>query len=82
MRCLSYINLFVLGVLALVLSANADRPCGCPRIYVPVCGTDLKTYASQCVLDCRSDSNYGRKVDLKLLREGRCNDTDQVEEHK
>uniref|UniRef100_A0A182XC78 Kazal-like domain-containing protein n=1 Tax=Anopheles quadriannulatus TaxID=34691 RepID=A0A182XC78_ANOQN len=71
MRFLSYINLVVLGVLALVLSASAG-PCGCPRSYRPVCGTDLKTYSNQCVLDCRINSNYGRKFGLKLLREGHC----------
>uniref|UniRef100_A0A182WF80 Kazal-like domain-containing protein n=1 Tax=Anopheles minimus TaxID=112268 RepID=A0A182WF80_9DIPT len=79
MRFLSFVGLLVL---ALVLSVNAVPPCGCPRIYRPVCGTDLKTYANQCVLDCRIDSPYGRKIDLKLLRDGHCKQEDQVEESK
>uniref|UniRef100_A0A9I3GIP2 Kazal-like domain-containing protein n=1 Tax=Anopheles farauti TaxID=69004 RepID=A0A9I3GIP2_9DIPT len=79
MRFLSYVNLLVLGVLALVLSVNAV-PCGCPRSYRPVCGTDHKTYSNQCVLNCRINSNYGRKVDLKLLRDGHCKQYDSVQE--
>uniref|UniRef100_A0A182P5F9 Kazal-like domain-containing protein n=1 Tax=Anopheles epiroticus TaxID=199890 RepID=A0A182P5F9_9DIPT len=65
---------------ALVLSANAE-PCGCPRTYRPVCGTDLKTYANQCILECRIDSNYGRKFGLKLLRDGPCKQEDVEDEN-
>uniref|UniRef100_A0A2M4AT76 Putative kazal domain-containing peptide n=1 Tax=Anopheles triannulatus TaxID=58253 RepID=A0A2M4AT76_9DIPT len=49
-----------------------NENCQCGRIYKPVCGSDLKTYANQCLLDCHAAMAEGRQIGLKLLREGRC----------
>ncbi|XP_050091814.1 serine protease inhibitor dipetalogastin-like [Anopheles aquasalis] len=49
-----------------------NENCMCGRIYKPVCGSDLKTYANQCLLDCHAAMPAGRQIGLKFLRDGRC----------
>uniref|UniRef100_A0A2M3YZA9 Putative kazal domain-containing peptide n=1 Tax=Anopheles braziliensis TaxID=58242 RepID=A0A2M3YZA9_9DIPT len=56
--------------------ASGNENCMCGRIYKPVCGSDLKTYANQCLLDCHAALPEGRQIGLKFLREGRCKNGD------
>uniref|UniRef100_A0A2M4C4I9 Putative kazal domain-containing peptide n=1 Tax=Anopheles marajoara TaxID=58244 RepID=A0A2M4C4I9_9DIPT len=51
-----------------------NENCMCGRIYKPVCGSDLKTYANRCLLDCHAEMPEGRQIGLSFLREGRCKD--------
>uniref|UniRef100_A0A2M4DQD3 Putative kazal domain-containing peptide n=2 Tax=Anopheles darlingi TaxID=43151 RepID=A0A2M4DQD3_ANODA len=58
---------------------GAEREhCMCGRIYKPVCGSDLKTYANQCLLDCYAEMAEGKQIGLTFLREGRCKDGEKT----
>lgn len=49
--------------------AREERePCACPDIYAPVCGSDGKTYANECELNCEKRYN----ADLTVVKRGRC----------
>ncbi|XP_055550430.1 serine protease inhibitor dipetalogastin-like [Wyeomyia smithii] len=55
--------------------------CACPRIYMPVCGTDLHTYSNECSLRCEANSDLGRANGLKKLQDGACDTlADNLEE--
>uniref|UniRef100_A0A2M3Z032 Putative kazal domain-containing peptide n=1 Tax=Anopheles braziliensis TaxID=58242 RepID=A0A2M3Z032_9DIPT len=58
-------------------AGRGNENCMCGRIYKPVCGSDLKTYANQCLLDCHAALPEGRQIGLKFLREGRCKNGDK-----
>nr|AHW57452.1 Trx-Inf4 [synthetic construct] len=45
------------------------NPCACFRNYVPVCGSDGKTYGNPCMLNCAAQTKV---PGLKLVHEGRC----------
>lgn len=42
---------------------------GCPKIYRPVCGTDGKTYANQCILKIATCESNGR---IRKRSNGKC----------
>uniref|UniRef100_A0A668AW22 Serine peptidase inhibitor, Kazal type 2, tandem duplicate 1 n=1 Tax=Myripristis murdjan TaxID=586833 RepID=A0A668AW22_9TELE len=41
----------------------------CPRMYDPVCGTDGKTYANECMLCFLNSEN---NVNVKIWHDGKC----------
>lgn len=47
------------------------EPCFCPKILMPLCGSDGLTYNNRCEFDCAKRS----RKDLKIIREGRCGET-------
>uniref|UniRef100_A0A182NE56 Kazal-like domain-containing protein n=1 Tax=Anopheles dirus TaxID=7168 RepID=A0A182NE56_9DIPT len=53
---------------------SRDGVCACPRIYDPVCGTDLNTYANRCLFDCQAEELAARSIELRILRRGSCDD--------
>lgn len=70
MRVLLVITILVAAFVA-QNSAEDDshQPlCMCPKIFAPVCGTDLVTYANLCLLDCEKE----RKPDLEAKFHGDC----------
>uniref|UniRef100_A0A182KDX7 Kazal-like domain-containing protein n=1 Tax=Anopheles christyi TaxID=43041 RepID=A0A182KDX7_9DIPT len=80
MRVLSCVAVLLVALVAvLVLPSttaafrrNYNGICACPKIYRPVCGSDLTTYANSCILRCKVDSSYGKSVQLRILRDGEC----------
>ncbi|CAI9172030.1 unnamed protein product [Rangifer tarandus platyrhynchus] len=42
---------------------------GCPRDFSPVCGSDMSTYPTECVL-CMKIRDDGH--DIKIIRSGPC----------
>ncbi|XP_053665806.1 serine protease inhibitor Kazal-type 1-like [Anopheles marshallii] len=79
MRFWSVVMLLVAAVLLLggeSVSArrSADGVCACPRIYDPVCGTDLSTYSNRCLLDCKVEEMAARSIELRMLRHGACDE--------
>uniref|UniRef100_A0A8C3WU31 Serine protease inhibitor Kazal-type 1 n=1 Tax=Catagonus wagneri TaxID=51154 RepID=A0A8C3WU31_9CETA len=75
-------SIFLLSALALLaLSGNTgatspgrEAKCtsevsGCSKIYNPVCGTDGKTYPSECVL---CSENQKRQTSVLIQKSGPC----------
>lgn len=51
--------------------AQKERePCACPDVYDPVCGSDGKTYANECELNCEKRYN----TDLTVVKSGSCDE--------
>jgi len=62
---------------ALIRKPNCDHESegsGCPKIYRPVCGTDFRTYSSECMF-CQYIQK-SKHFELKVLHEGECTDAE------
>ena len=50
-------SVFLAGVAALFVPAQAAGPCLCPDIYAPVKCSNGKTYPNLCVANCQKAKN-------------------------
>merc|ERR1711936_192854 len=80
MKMKMYLNwkMIALSAFLLVLATGASgetppkvcHPIACPTIYHPVCGSDGKTYANECLLD----SDKCENEQLYVVHSGKCGD--------
>ena len=42
----------------------------CPKVYLPVCGSDGLTYNSECILEVKNCKKQGS--DITVTHDGRC----------
>ncbi|XP_037958874.1 serine protease inhibitor dipetalogastin-like [Teleopsis dalmanni] len=75
MKFAIFFTFIILSCLAVFAMANEDADydpisadCFCPRMYIPVCGSDGRTYHNQCDLECAQT----RGVAITVVREGTC----------
>ncbi|GAU92229.1 hypothetical protein RvY_04338-1 [Ramazzottius varieornatus] len=51
---------------------------GCPKIFIPLCGSNDKTYANLCELCVKKyDNAENNREDITIQYEGECNNGDQ-----
>ncbi|XP_059056259.1 serine protease inhibitor dipetalogastin-like [Achroia grisella] len=46
--------------------------CRCPRIYIPVCGTDNRTYTNICWMNCKNEKNEKKRKAVTVFYMGIC----------
>ena len=49
---------------------TGNCPMICPAVYVPVCGSDDRTYSNNCELDIANCKDKQR--DIRVLKQGEC----------
>uniref|UniRef100_A0A7M4YA09 Kazal-like domain-containing protein n=1 Tax=Anopheles funestus TaxID=62324 RepID=A0A7M4YA09_ANOFN len=77
MRGLSVAVVLLVALVALFVPGTTayrryNGMCACPKIYMPVCGSDLLTYGNTCEFRCKVNSFYGKSRNLRVLHEGAC----------
>ncbi|KAK5641401.1 hypothetical protein RI129_009948 [Pyrocoelia pectoralis] len=57
-----------------IVSTNAEEICPCPRILMPVCASNGRTYNNMCEFECAA-----KKSNLKLVKRSSCeSDVDET----
>lgn len=64
---------------ALFTGAFGQNVCPCARNYMPVCGSNGRTYPNKCVFDCDANSQMGRSIKLKMIANSGCEDMENAD---
>lgn len=68
-EAIDFQNWFMLKIRDPLPLLETIKNCDCPRIYIPICGTDNKTYTNLCWMNCM---NRKRKTDVQIFYVGHC----------
>lgn len=54
-----------------------DLECACPRILIPVCASNGKTYDNWCIFDCAAKKS---KTRMEIVKKAACDQDEHLED--
>ncbi|ALC39344.1 CG31704 [Drosophila busckii] len=73
MRLLIFLAIYLIGLLVFAAGQKGQfKPCECPILRKPVCGSDGETYPNTCALKCAAKIDKSRGLELSVKHPGEC----------